>query len=156
MLAHVLMLLDDSSPDALVIDRVVPASAAGLQDALLRTWPRLRGRVHYEKADIGSVALRADDLIVASHACGALSDAVLAAAAGVRARVAILPCCHDVDVSDTGALQGWLDPALAIDVMRAVRLERLGYHVWTQHIPAEITPKNRLLMARPPASPGSG
>ena len=44
-------------------------------------------------------------------------------------------------------LSRWLDAALAIDVVRAVRLRERGYRVWTQTIPAEITPKNRLLLA---------
>jgi hypothetical protein len=44
-------------------------------------------------------------------------------------------------------LRGWLDPALAIDVRRAERVQRLGYRVWTQVIPGDITPKNRLLLA---------
>ena len=44
--------------------------------------------------------------------------------------------------------------ALAIDVMRAVRLEQHGYQVWTQAIPAGITPKNRLLLGQPDARRG--
>jgi hypothetical protein len=44
-----------------------------------------------------------------------------------------------------------VDRALAIDVLRAVRLEQRGYRVWTQTIPEEITPKNRLLIAAPTA-----
>jgi hypothetical protein len=39
-----------------------------------------------------------------------------------------------------------MDDALAIDVMRARRLTRAGYRIWTQIIPGEITPKNRLLI----------
>jgi hypothetical protein len=42
-----------------------------------------------------------------------------------------------------------MDGTIAIDAMRAVRLEQHGYRVWTQTIPAEITPKNRLLIATP-------
>ena len=61
----------------------------------------------------------------------------------------MLPCCHDLKRNDAGELSGWLDGALAIDVIRAVRLKERGYKVWTQTIPAEITPKNRLLLARP-------
>ena len=71
------------------------------------------------------------------------------AAIAVRARVAVLPCCHDADTCDPGPLAGWMDLALAVDTMRAVRLERHGYHVRTQTIPAGITPKNRLLIAEP-------
>ena len=63
--------------------------------------------------------------------------------------MAVLPCCHDLAVNDSGSLSGWLDRALAVDVMRAVRLEQRGYHVWTQTIPAAITPKNRLLLGEP-------
>jgi hypothetical protein len=33
--------------------------------------------------------------------------------------------------------------------MRAVRLERQGYRIWTQSIPASVTPKNRLLLGSP-------
>jgi hypothetical protein len=42
-----------------------------------------------------------------------------------------------------------MDAALAIDVVRAHRLAASGYRVWTQTIPAEITPKNRLLIGAP-------
>jgi hypothetical protein len=66
-------------------------------------------------------------------------------------RVAVLPCCHDLETCDAGDLQGWLDGSLAIDVMRAVRLRQHGYRVWTQTIDASITPKNRLLIGEPNA-----
>jgi hypothetical protein len=39
-----------------------------------------------------------------------------------------------------------MNDALAIDVMRARRLASAGYRIWTQVIPGEITPKNRLLI----------
>jgi len=74
---------------------------------------------------------------------------VLDRAADAGARVAVLPCCHDLALNDAGSVSGWLDGPLAIDVMRAVRLEQRGYRVWTQTIPAEITPKNRLLLGQP-------
>ena len=61
----------------------------------------------------------------------------------------LLPCCHDLAINDAGALSGWIDGALAVDVMRAVRLEERGYRVRTQTIPSEITPKNRLLIGEP-------
>lgn len=149
LLAHALLLLDDSSKNALVVDRAVPSSAQALNAAVLAAWPRLDGRIRYQTADLDAVALDSSDLVVASHACGALSDAVLQRAVSVRARVAVLPCCHDLEVNDAGALGGWLEPSLAVDVMRAVHLEQCGYRVWTQTIPASISPKNRLLIAAP-------
>jgi len=149
LLAHALLLLDDSSPEAVVIDRVIPPSSAALDAALVERWPRLAGRIHVTAGDLGSVPLGADDLVVSSHACGALTDAVLDRAASARARVAVLPCCHDTDSCEAGPLVGWVDGALAIDIMRAVSLEQRGYRVWTQSISAAITPQNRLLLGAP-------
>jgi hypothetical protein len=72
------------------------------------------------------------------------------------ARLAVLPCCHDLEHCDSGAFIGWLAPALAIDVRRVVRLEARGYRVWTQNIPGDISPKNRLLIGIPIAAPAPG
>ena len=98
---------------------------------------------------VDTVVLTEDDVVVSSHACGSLSDHILDRAVSAAARVAVLPCCHDVDNCDAGALAGWVDAALAIDLQRAWTLERCGYRVWTQTIPATITPKNRLLLGVP-------
>jgi hypothetical protein len=95
------------------------------------------------------VDLCADDLVASIHACGSLSDVVLAHASAARARVAVMPCCHDFDAGDTGGLEGWVDGALAIDVVRALRLRAQGYRVWTQTIPSAVTPRNRLLLGAP-------
>jgi hypothetical protein len=149
LLAHVLLLLDDSSPGAHLVDTAPPKSAARLHEVLVEAWPRLAGRMTWATGALDSVPLLAGDLVVSSHACGGLTDLVLEAAAAARARVAVLPCCHDLALNESGPLAGWLDVPLAIDVMRAVRLEGRGYRVWTQTIPAEITPKNRLLLGEP-------
>jgi hypothetical protein len=42
-----------------------------------------------------------------------------------------------------------MDGPLAVDATRVARLRAAGYRVTTQTIPAEITPKNRLLLAEP-------
>lgn len=149
LVAYVMLLLDDSSPGALCVDRRIPKSAERLRGLLCRTWPRLEGRVVYEERDLGEVTLEASDVIVASHACGALTDAVLDRAVAAGARVSVLPCCHDEDTCDPGGLEGWTDLGLAIDVTRARRLVERGYEVHTQRIPEAITPKNRLLLGAP-------
>ena len=149
LLSHVLLILDDSSAEAVLVDRSPPASAGRLHARLVETWPRLGGRITYLPSPLESVPLRGSDLVVSSHACGALTDLVLERAASARARVAVLPCCHNVGFKNAGTLSGWMEPPLAIDVMRAVRLEQREYQVWTQTIPADITPKNRLLMGEP-------
>src|SRR4029079_7910155 len=44
LLAQALLLLDDSSPSALVVDAVLPPSAARLHASIAAVWPRLRDR----------------------------------------------------------------------------------------------------------------
>lgn len=155
LLAHVMLILDDASPEALSVDTAVPASSAKLHQALVAAWPRLAGRVTCVSRGLDAVALQASDVVMASHACGALTDAVLERATRARARVVVLPCCHDLETCEAGELTGWLDGPLAIDVMRAQRLREGGYRVWTQSIPDAITPKNRLLLGAPLDAPSS-
>ena len=149
LLAHALLILDDSSPEARVVDRALPPSSMTLNAALVRWWPRLQGRVTFVQSDLEEVAVTTRTLVVSSHACGALTDRVIARAVEAQARLAVLPCCHDLRTCDHGGLSAWLDGPTAIDVMRVLRLQQHGYRVWTQTIPAEITPKNRLLLATP-------
>jgi hypothetical protein len=149
LLAQILLLLDDSSPCALAVDKTVPASSAKLHEVLVQEWPRIAGRVTFAASPLEDVAIRPDDIVVSCHACGSLTDLVLERGAHARARVAVLPCCHDLAAGDARDLAGWVDGPLAIDILRAVRLRQQGYRVWTQSIPADITPKNRLLLALP-------
>lgn len=149
LLAQAMLLLDDASPRALVVDKAVPPSSPKLHAALAEAWPRLAGRIEFLSCGIDDVELDDDDVVVSSHACGRLTDVVLERAAAARARVAVLPCCHDVNACDAGDLSGWLDGAVAIDAVRALQLRNRGYTIWTQSIPADITPKNRLLLGQP-------
>jgi Methyltransferase domain len=149
LLAQIMLLLDDSSPGALAIDKTVPPSSGKLHAVLVRAWPRLSGRLTSVAGALEDVEILPGDVVVSSHACGALTDLVLDRAAAAGARVAVLPCCHHLAAREASALSGWIDGATAIDIMRALRLEQRGYRVWTQSIPAEITPKNRLLMGAP-------
>ena len=111
--------------------RRFPKSSRALHEALVDAWPRLDGRLLFEERPIESVDLFEDDLVVSAHACGALADLVLERAVAVRARVAVLPCCHNLETNHGGSLAGWVDGPLAMDVMRAVRLEQHGYRVRT-------------------------
>ena len=153
LLAHALLLLDDTSPSGIVADPSIPPSARALHAAIVADWPRLADRIGFEPASIDTIEVDPGDLVVSSHACGDLTDRVIARAVEARARVAVLPCCHDAATCDAGPLSGWLDADLAIDVMRAARLEARGYHVHTLLIPPSITPKNRLLIATPRGEP---
>jgi hypothetical protein len=149
LLAQILLLLDKRSPEALAVDLRIPDSAASLAKAMQVDWPWLKERLCFAEQSIEGITLSADDLVVSAHACGSLTDLVLEQAMSAGARVAVLPCCHDLNTADTGGLEGWMDGPLAVDATRVARLRAGGYRVYTQTIPAEITPKNRLLLAEP-------
>jgi len=156
LLAYLMLILDDSSAGAIVVDKAPSACGAALAGALEQTWPRVSGRVELVRDDIDHVALAATDVVVASHACGRLTDAVIDRAVTAGARLAVLPCCHDLAACDAAGLEGWMEPALAIDAARALGLKARGYRIWTLAIPEEITPKNRLLLAAPSSGVPTG
>ncbi|HBG04626.1 MAG: methyltransferase domain-containing protein [Geobacteraceae bacterium GWC2_58_44] len=149
LLAQILLLMDRDVPEALAVDRSIPRNAALLAAELRSDWPGLAGRISFVECDLEQVPLRPDDIVVSVHACGGLTDLVLERAMTAGSRVAVLPCCHDLRSADAGGLQGWLDGPLAVDVTRAALLRSRGYRIYTQSIPEDITPKNRLLMGEP-------
>jgi hypothetical protein len=147
--AWIMLILDGTSPSALAVDARLPPSATQLASVLGAAFPAAAGRLTLREADLASISLGPSDVVVAAHACGVLTDRVITQALAAHARIGVLPCCHDAKLCDTGGLGGWLDPALAIDVTRAARLRAAGYTVHTQAIAADVTPKNRLLLATP-------
>jgi hypothetical protein len=149
LLAQIMLLLDDSSPTALIVDPALPPSSEKVHTVLTHAWPRLAGRVTFVAGPLDDVDIGPGDVVVSSHACGALTDRVLERATSAKARVAVLPCCHDLATCDAGELAGWIESAVAIDILRAVRLQQQGYRIWTQTIPPAITPQNRLLLGSP-------
>ena len=149
LLAQILLLLDRDIPEALAVDRRIPENAALLAAELRADWPGLADRISFIEKDLEQITLLPTDIVVSVHACGGLTDLVLERAMAAGSRVAVLPCCHDLRSDDDGGLQGWLDGPLAVDVTRAALLRSRGYRVYTQTIPGDITPKNRLLLAEP-------
>jgi hypothetical protein len=149
LLAQILLILDRDLAGGVAVDRRIPVNAARLAAELSAEWPSLAGRFSFLESDLAAVPLLADDIVVSAHACGGLTDQVLERAVCAGCRVAVLPCCHDLRSGDDGSLLGWLDGPLAVDVTRAALLRSRGYRVYTQTIPLEVTPKNRLLMGEP-------
>src|SRR6185295_9047988 len=96
LLAHAMLLLDDSSSTALVVDTTLPPSAAKVHQVLIEVWPRLAGRIAFLASGVDDAEVSGTDIVVSSHACGRLTDVVLDRAVRARARVAVLPCCHDL------------------------------------------------------------
>src|SRR5215510_9237548 len=74
LLAQAMLLLDDTSPDALVVDATLPPSSARLHDVLVAAWPRLSGRVAFMPSRLEHIPLSSSDIVVSVHACGHLTD----------------------------------------------------------------------------------
>ena len=146
LLAHIMIILDDSSKIAIAVDTKIPLNAKKLSNALITSWPRLKDRIIYKQMHIQEITIFPDDIVVSAHACGSLTDMIIDKATEQHARIAVLPCCHNLKESSTGGLEGWMDKTLAVDTVRAVTLKSKGYQIVTQKIPDDITPKNRLLM----------
>src|SRR5512140_1176704 len=70
LLAQLLLLLDDTSPSALAVDRRIPPSAERLGRELDGAWPRLAGRTAFRELPLEDVELGPADLVVSVHACG--------------------------------------------------------------------------------------
>ncbi len=149
LLAYIMILLDNSSSHALAVDTHIPDSAAQLSRVLIEEWPKLESRVQYLGKDLADVDLISTDIVVSAHACGSLTDIIIDRALSARARVAVLPCCHDLKTCSDGGLSGWMEAGLAVDAVRALKLSSSGYEIHTAKIPDTITPKNRLLMGSP-------
>lgn len=146
LLAHIMLILDDSSDMAFAVDKKIPLNAKTLSRSLIESWPRLKNRIIYKQMPIQKITVLPDDMVVSAHACGSLTDLILDMAIEKQARVAVLPCCHNLKTSSLCGLEGWMDNTLAMDAARAIRLRSKGYKIVTQTIPPGITPKNRLLM----------
>ncbi len=149
LLSAILIILDDTTESATCVDIQQPPSHQTLLATLEKHWPRLEGRIRYVEGKIEDAEIPANALLASVHACGRLTDQVLELAMDHRSRVAVLPCCHDLETCDTGGLAGWMDGPMAVDATRAARLRQAGYRVKTARIPPEITPKNRLLLGWP-------
>ena len=147
LLGQVMLLLDDSLTAAIAVDVKVPPNHGRIHRAIAGEFPHLRGRVRFVNAPLQGIDIDVDDIVVSAHACGPLSDDVISTGADRHARLAVLPCCHQY--RRRADLAGLPDPALAMDIERAVLLRARGYRVWTPSIPVEVSPKNRLLLGAP-------
>jgi hypothetical protein len=152
LVAHMMLLLDDTAPSALAIDAKLPLSARKVAAAMSARWPKLKDRVVLEQKKIDKVELCPGDHVVSCHACGRLTDQILDRAIEARCAVAVLPCCQSRGRCDAGGLEGWMDLSLAVDATRAARLRAAGYRVHTARIPEAMTAKNRLLFGELPTT----
>jgi hypothetical protein len=146
-----------------VIDRD-PSRIAACRAAAARLRPGVR--VDLREGDVADPALwPADpDAVVALHACGAASDAVIDGCVGARARwLYLVPCCYGAGVPSAAAAEARAEAlgvprqaevrrafvAALVDAERTLRLEAAGYEVTVvPFVPKSVTPHNLLWRAR--------
>lgn len=133
-------------------DARVPESRAEVLAAAREVAPEAAARLVERD---GWLAVRGPELapgtaLVAVHACGTLSDDCVGLALALGGPLAIMPCCRPHSRSPAPrVLARELGADTAFDVDRTYRLERAGFTVRWDAVPAVITPMNRVIVAWP-------
>jgi hypothetical protein len=144
----------------LVLERA-PDRAAAARRAVAALVTTTAAEVEVREGDVGDPALWPDApaLVVALHACGGASDAIIARACAARARrILLVPCCYAAATrSHAAARIGIPRHALVarrfsqalIDAERTLRLEAAGYQTEVvELVSPRVTPFNLLWRAR--------
>jgi len=132
-----------------LVDRQEPPSYGKVLACAIRLGPWVADKVRFEKLKMKNVEenLEPSASIIATHACGVLTDRCIDCALAVKGAIALMPCCYPTGRCDApAAIQLALGTNLAFDIHRTYRLEAAGYHVRWNSIPEEITPMNRVLI----------
>ena len=135
----------------LLIDKHEPASRDKLIEAAINVAPWVAEKIETrtQNISVGDDWVRTGCSVVSSHACGVLSDLCIEIAINNCSPIAIMPCCYPKSACQAPlALQTAFGLGAAFDIDRTYRLENAGYCVRWAEIPNEITPMNRILIAR--------
>jgi len=140
-----------------LVDRRTPPNRAAVLEAAAEVGPWVRETLVEHEAPLAALAgrLPAGTAVAAVHACGLRTDRCLDLALELGGPVALMPCCHSHRRCESSpALARALGHEVAIDVARTYRMEAAGLRVrWTE-VPEVITPRNRVLVGRPPRRSG--
>jgi hypothetical protein len=150
------------------LDVQMPQSAELIQHSMIQQWPHLQNRFHYVEARLEQLVPHPSCLLASVHACGILSDVLVATAAEYQMPLALVPCCHSrkrkllENCASPFAKREYDEimnarkrlPNLAdlLDEARMTALENAGCDVREVFIPEIFTGKNRLIMGSPSRS----
>ncbi|KAL7471450.1 hypothetical protein ACHAXS_011787 [Conticribra weissflogii] len=154
---------------AFCLDVQMPQSAELIQAAMIEQWPNLESRFDYVEGRLEQLVPHHSCLLASVHACGSLSDVLVATAAKHAVPLAVIPCCHsrkrkvlesvaspyakseyDTILNHRGSMP---DLADRLDGVRMIALENAGFDVFEFFIPDIFTGKNRLILGFPPSIP---
>ena len=171
LLAWALLVLDDHAHDnndakpltVLCVDRRMPPSAETIRLAMIERWPHLEERFDFVEGSLEQMQPHPSCLLASVHACGGLSDILIASAASSQSPIALVPCCH---TRKKKALLGASDFArkeydaiihakevkdltTMLDEAREAALRNAGFDICTRYLPKRFTLKNRVIMGMP-------
>lgn len=145
-----------------LVDQTQPSSHTVLKDLIVQVCPWVQDRIKYQASSLdewktSSAENDIDDeiihttkpnIIIATHACGMLTDYVINYAMEQKAEsIAVMPCCYTgTDVGSPYGIKRALGVSWAADIRRSYKLQECGYHVDFGAIPQSITPMNRIIV----------
>jgi len=140
-----------------LIDQRESRSHAKILASAVRIGPWVADKVRFKTLTMKRVSeyLDPSTSIIATHACGALTDRCIDCALKINGAVAVMPCCYSSDhgCNAPAATRLALGPELARDIHRTYRLHDAGYHVRWDAIPEDITPMNRIIIGTIDSAP---
>ena len=168
LLAWALLVLDDDGNNenedkpltVLCVDRRMPSSAEAIRLAMIDRWPHLEERFDFVEGSLEQLQPHPSCLLASVHACGGLSDLLIASAASSQSPIALVPCCHTrkkkalLGASDFARVEydaiinadEVKDLTTMLDEAREAALRNAGFDICTQYLPKRFTLKNRVIM----------
>ena len=143
------ILVDQTEPPSFqtlstIIGEVCPWLLENIEFQTL-TLDQLNGKFFSGEKSHHSIA----HVVIATHACGSLTDQVLKFAVDLGAcGIAVMPCCYTgTDKGTPYGIKRALGVSWAADIRRCFYLNDNNYHSDFATIPVEITPMNRIIVA---------
>ena len=136
-----------------LVDQRRPASFDGILAAAVSVAPWVAEKVRFLEMSVEDAApsLPRGATVLGVHACGSRTDLCIDVAEQLGGAVALMPCCYrSAKREGPAALYHQLGRALAVDIHRTYRLERLGLKVDWSAIPRAVTPMNRVMIGWQP------
>jgi len=137
-----------------LVDIAQPPSHQVLKDMIAEVCPWVSDNIQFHTMDLeefSSMPKSTDAcrIVIATHACGTLTDKVLEEAVKMECcAIAAMPCCYTgTDKGVPHGIKRAHGVAWAADIKRTYFLHSHNFHTDYSTIPVEITPLNRIIVA---------
>jgi hypothetical protein len=143
--------LERSVETVYLVDHRFPPSLSTLLDIFDECAPWVRPKIKCLQKKVKGIHadLPKGTSLVGVHACGARTDWVIQAGSILQGPIAVMPCCYTLQSPHQTTFRQELGLPLSIDIERTYTLKHAHYDVIWKEIPVELTPMNRILLARP-------